>query len=313
MTDAGRGWVLDPIDGTKNFSRGVPVWATLDRADRARTSRWSGWPAHPRWAGGGGRRAARAPGPRRPVGRPRRITVSGVGELADAYLSTTDFQTFTRDRPPRRLPAAGRRVLGDPRVRRLLAVLPRRRGRARPGRGRRRRTRGTWPRSLPILAEAGGALTDLSGAATFTGGDGLASNGAVHDAALAIVGTVRGGTGALLRGPHPRPRLRPGHHRRRPRRDARLRPPVRPAAVPRRRGGRARRRSSARWRPRAGSPRRCGCAPTWTACSLAPPRSARRAARRSPGPPRCSPVTSCGRRWRCWRRAAPAAARTWAW
>src|SRR3954447_17670331 len=26
---AGRQWVLDPIDGTKNFVRGVPVWSTL--------------------------------------------------------------------------------------------------------------------------------------------------------------------------------------------------------------------------------------------------------------------------------------------
>src|SRR5690349_381683 len=26
---AGRVWVIDPIDGTKNFSRGVPVWASL--------------------------------------------------------------------------------------------------------------------------------------------------------------------------------------------------------------------------------------------------------------------------------------------
>ncbi|HEY9417545.1 MAG TPA: inositol monophosphatase family protein, partial [Pseudonocardia sp.] len=26
---SGRGWLLDPIDGTKNFSRGMPVWATL--------------------------------------------------------------------------------------------------------------------------------------------------------------------------------------------------------------------------------------------------------------------------------------------
>jgi histidinol-phosphatase len=26
---AGRQWVVDPIDGTKNFVRGVPVWATL--------------------------------------------------------------------------------------------------------------------------------------------------------------------------------------------------------------------------------------------------------------------------------------------
>jgi len=26
---SGRYWVLDPIDGTKNFMRGVPIWATL--------------------------------------------------------------------------------------------------------------------------------------------------------------------------------------------------------------------------------------------------------------------------------------------
>ncbi|ETB47936.1 histidinol-phosphatase, partial [Mycobacterium avium 11-0986] len=25
----GRQWIIDPIDGTKNFVRGVPVWATL--------------------------------------------------------------------------------------------------------------------------------------------------------------------------------------------------------------------------------------------------------------------------------------------
>src|SRR5664279_810016 len=27
--EGGRRWVIDPIDGTKNFVRGVPVWATL--------------------------------------------------------------------------------------------------------------------------------------------------------------------------------------------------------------------------------------------------------------------------------------------
>ncbi|MEI2643784.1 MAG: inositol monophosphatase family protein [Candidatus Nanopelagicales bacterium] len=26
---AGRAWIIDPIDGTKNYVRGVPVWATL--------------------------------------------------------------------------------------------------------------------------------------------------------------------------------------------------------------------------------------------------------------------------------------------
>lgn len=28
-TFTGRQWVIDPIDGTKNFARGVPIWATL--------------------------------------------------------------------------------------------------------------------------------------------------------------------------------------------------------------------------------------------------------------------------------------------
>src|SRR5579884_765137 len=27
--DSSRRWILDPIDGTKNFVRGIPVWATL--------------------------------------------------------------------------------------------------------------------------------------------------------------------------------------------------------------------------------------------------------------------------------------------
>ena len=26
---SGRRWIIDPIDGTKNYVRGVPVWATL--------------------------------------------------------------------------------------------------------------------------------------------------------------------------------------------------------------------------------------------------------------------------------------------
>src|SRR5260370_25240112 len=28
-TATGRRWIIDPIDGTKNYVRGVPVWATL--------------------------------------------------------------------------------------------------------------------------------------------------------------------------------------------------------------------------------------------------------------------------------------------
>ena len=39
----GRQWVLDPIDGTKNFVRGVPVWSTLIALLRGRRSRGRAW------------------------------------------------------------------------------------------------------------------------------------------------------------------------------------------------------------------------------------------------------------------------------
>jgi histidinol-phosphatase len=33
--DASRRWILDPIDGTRNYARGVPVWATLVALEEA--------------------------------------------------------------------------------------------------------------------------------------------------------------------------------------------------------------------------------------------------------------------------------------
>ena len=85
----GRKWVIDPIDGTKNFVRGVPVWATLialfDGNDivvgvvsaPALARRWwavTGGGAHTRFAG--------TP--------ERRCQVSAVAELADASLTYSD-------------------------------------------------------------------------------------------------------------------------------------------------------------------------------------------------------------------------------
>jgi len=95
--DAGRAWLLDPIDGTKNFLRGVPVWATLITlvedgepavgviSAPALRRRW--------WAATGAGAHTRDPN-----GTSRAITVSGVGDLADAYLSTTDLGSWTRYR-----------------------------------------------------------------------------------------------------------------------------------------------------------------------------------------------------------------------
>ena len=187
VPDSGRGWVLDPIDGTKNFSRGMPAWGSLI-ALTVRGEPVVGVASAPalgrRWwaARGEGAWTSDVGG-----GPPRRITVSGVTELADAYLSTTDVRTFAevgrREDYQRLMQACWEtRAFGDFWQHCLvaegaidLAVDA---------------AANAWDLAalLPIVAEAGGALTDLAGSATFAGGDGLSSNGAVHAAALTLVG-----------------------------------------------------------------------------------------------------------------------------
>lgn len=89
-SSAPRRWVVDPIDGTKNFVRGVPVWATLIAlfdgdepvvgvvSAPALARRW--------WARKGGGAFASFAG-----GAPRRLRVSGVAALADASLSYSEL------------------------------------------------------------------------------------------------------------------------------------------------------------------------------------------------------------------------------
>jgi histidinol-phosphatase len=83
----GRQWVIDPIDGTKNFVRGVPVWATLIAliddgvpvvgvvSAPALGRRW--------WASAG--EGAFTVGPE--SAQPRRISVSSVSGMSDASLA----------------------------------------------------------------------------------------------------------------------------------------------------------------------------------------------------------------------------------
>jgi histidinol-phosphatase len=89
----GRRWVVDPIDGTKNFVRGVPVWATLIAlfdGDDAVVGVVSAPALARRWwaAAGSGAFAGFAGGP------PRRCRVSGVADLADASLSYSDLSEW---------------------------------------------------------------------------------------------------------------------------------------------------------------------------------------------------------------------------
>ncbi|MFJ5844574.1 histidinol-phosphatase [Streptomyces sp. NPDC092903] len=92
---AGRTWLIDPIDGTKNFLRGVPVWATLIALldDGRPTVAVISAPAlHSRWWAAVGRGAWLRRGPAGSAPLPLRV--SGRTRLADAYLSTTSTRTW---------------------------------------------------------------------------------------------------------------------------------------------------------------------------------------------------------------------------
>jgi histidinol-phosphatase len=189
---AGRGWVLDPIDGTKNYSRGVPVWATLIAlaVDGAPAVGLVSAPAlGRRWwasAGGGAWAADLAAGGGVSRDGARRLSVSGVAELADAYLSTTELSTW------RELGLLERylelvascwvvRAFGDFWQHVLVAEGVLDIGidaEANP-----------WDLAAVqlIVTEAGGRFSDLSGADRFDGGSGVSSNGALHEPALALL------------------------------------------------------------------------------------------------------------------------------
>lgn len=180
----GRGWVLDPVDGTKNFSRGMPAWATLIAltVDGEPVVGVASAPAlGRRWWGATGLGAWTSDGP---SATPRAIAVSGVAELSDAYLSTTDQRAFPDRNAWLALVDAvwENRAFGDFWQHCLVAegvldvaVDP---------------VANPWDLAalVPILTEAGGRLTGLTGAGTFAEGDGIATNGLLHEPALAIVG-----------------------------------------------------------------------------------------------------------------------------
>ena len=98
-TDPSRLWVIDPIDGTKNFVRGVPVWCTLIALleDGVPTVGVVSAPAlSRRWWAALGRGAHTSF-----AGTQRQITVSGVRDLSAASLAYSDLTTGWDDRRER--------------------------------------------------------------------------------------------------------------------------------------------------------------------------------------------------------------------
>ena len=81
-----RRWIIDPIDGTKNFMRGVPVWATLialEEDGEIVMGIVSAPALHRRWWAGKGLGAFTG----RSWANAKQIHVSKVSQVADASLS----------------------------------------------------------------------------------------------------------------------------------------------------------------------------------------------------------------------------------
>jgi histidinol-phosphatase len=176
--DAARRWIVDPIDGTKSFVRGVPVWATLLalEVDGVMSVGVVSAPALGRrwWAAKGSGAFAN--------GEP--IRVSQVERVEDAVVCFTSAPTFDEY------------GLGE-QFRALTADCWAARGWA-DFWGHVLVAEGTADIALEpvmnlwdnaplqvVVEEAGGRFTDLGGVATSHGGNALTTNGALHDPVLA--------------------------------------------------------------------------------------------------------------------------------
>ncbi len=177
-----RRWIVDPIDGTKNFVRGVPVWATLLSlvvdgvpvlgvvSAPALNRRWWAATGTGAWTG-------------RSLSSARRLQVSGVSKLDDASLSYSSLGGWAGI-------GRGEQFLGlTERVWRSRAYGD------------------FWSYMLvaegavdiacepelqlydmaalvPVVVEAGGRFTSVDGVDGPGGGNALATNGLLHDQVL---------------------------------------------------------------------------------------------------------------------------------
>lgn len=176
--DSNRQWIIDPIDGTANFLRGVPIWGTLISlaidgvpivgvvSAPALGKRWWAASGHGAWA-----QAADQPA--------RQIHVSAVAELADASLSYNSLQGWDAEGRLDDVVALSRsvwrsRAIGDMWAYMLLAegsldivgefdLKPY-----------------DMAALIPIIEEAGGRFTSVAGEPGPWHGSALATNGVLH-------------------------------------------------------------------------------------------------------------------------------------
>jgi histidinol-phosphatase len=179
----GRQWIIDPIDGTANFMRGVPIWGTLIAlaidgvpmvgvvSSPALGRRWWAAKGHGAWTESNG-------------GEAKSLKVSGVAALADASLSYNSLRGWDDEGRIDDVIALSRKVwrsraIGDMWSYMLLAegaldivgeydLKP-------------------WDVAalIPIIEEAGGRFSSVEGEAGPWSNSALATNGLLHDRVIA--------------------------------------------------------------------------------------------------------------------------------
>jgi histidinol-phosphatase len=170
-------WIIDPIDATHSYIRGVPVFATLIALERGgvlEVGVVSAPAMHERWHAirGGGAWSGK-----------RRLRVSEIARLEDAqvfYASRTAFKAVGRE-PGFDAVVEGAwrdRGFGDFWGYMLVAEGA--------GEAMIEPELYSWDLAAPliIVEEAGGRLTDLSGRRTYAGGNAVATNGFLHELIL---------------------------------------------------------------------------------------------------------------------------------
>ena len=195
---SGRYWVIDPIDGTKNFMRGVPTWATLIALVNVDASgveevvvgiasapalarRWSAAKGHGAFVRFNAGNIDDLPEDLDMASNEKKISVSKVGALSDASISYSDFVGWgDRLEPFQKMLAHAWRTrgIGDFWSHMLVAegavdvaIEP---------------SLAVWDMAALdiIVREAGGTFTNTAGQSGPFGGSGVSTNGVLHNAVI---------------------------------------------------------------------------------------------------------------------------------
>ncbi len=177
-----RRWFIDPIDGTVNFVRGIPVWATLLglEVDGSMQLGAVSAPALGRrwWAERGEGAFAAAP-----QGRAERVHVSSVAALSGSGISSASIADFPE---PERVVELAQKVKRDRGFGDFWSHMLVAEGACEVGLDPVVSVWDIAPLQV-IVEEAGGKFTDFAGTRRLDGGSALSSNGLVHDDVIAAL------------------------------------------------------------------------------------------------------------------------------